>query len=442
MAETYDKPDQKLAKLTDAEYKVKVCRDFYDGYPKVMNTTYIQKWGRESDTAYVNRIANTAFPNMFAPIVTGLTGLITKKEAVVNGLESFDLDNVDNKGTSLSVFIKDVCESSIIAGIEFVSVERKNKKSESYFKRYPYESLMSYQLDGVKVTQMVFKEIFEANDGAFLLKEVERYTVFKIGGGEIWYDSDDGNGLRIQDDWTNTLDELPVVSFISGKELSRFEILPRMYDIAKLNQVALNHKSQLANVLSVVGNPVLMLFGTLLEESKNEDGSSGITIGVNEALRFDDKKTDGGEYLEVTGDGVVLLQKEIESIEGDVDRMSAGLLEKSSSNTIIDAQEDQNKSTSFLTDVAVELENKFNKLYDIKGKMRGKEITENDFLEFKKDFDLGYTEEQLKLLFEMVKTGDLSRETLWRKLQEGNILKKDFDASLEREMIEQDASVL
>ena len=77
---------------------------------------------------------------------------------------------------------------------------------------------------------MVFKDIMEEPDGEFGLKEVERYQVFRIGGGEVWYN--DGTEFKMQDDWTNTLTEIPVVWIKTGKEVSRFQVIPKLYDIS------------------------------------------------------------------------------------------------------------------------------------------------------------------------------------------------------------------
>lgn len=428
-----DTPDKKLKKLEEMHKKaVNVCRDFYRGSISVMNTTYLPMWVGESKEAYNTRIESTAFPNFYAPIVSSLAGLITKKEPVVEGFDSFNLDDVDLQGTSLIGFIKQICLSSIVAGIEFVAVQSKINTGEVgkvYFKRYKYESLISYVIEKDVVIQIVFKDILEKREGKFGVEELERYIVFNVGGGEIWYDGDDGQGMRVQDTWENDLKEIPVVGIITGKELSKFEIVPKLYDIAMLNKVSLNFESKLANVLSVVGNPVPVIYG------KHSD--KGLTIGVRDAITFEDKKKEGFEYVEIQGGGVSKLQEKIESVNITIDKLSFSLLQKNDSRTVVDAQETQSKNTSFLTDVAVELEVKINRLYQFAAELSNTTLPTDTKIVFKKDFDdVLFSNAQLKLLHELVSAGDLSRETFWDKLKVANILPKDFDASAERDRLE------
>jgi len=191
----------------------------------------------------------------------------------------------------------------------------------------------------------------------------------------------------------------------------------------------LNLGSQLANVLSVVGNPVPVFYG--------EYDDDGVTIGVKDALVFEDKQKQGFDYVEIDGGGVSKLQDKLKSVGQTIDNLSFSMLEKSGNRTVIDAQESQSKSTSFLTDVAVELETKFNRLMYWKYELDNKTVPEDSGLEFKKDFDdVLFSETQLKLLHDLVGSGDLSRETFWDKLKVANILPKDFDASVEKERLE------
>lgn len=424
-----NKPNNKVKKLEGMSEVVKVCRDFYQGAISVMNFEYLPVWSGESQNGYNVRVASTAFPNMYAPIVSGLAGMITKKEPVVKGFDAFNLNDVDLRGTSLTGFVKQVCEGSIVGGIEFVAVESNVAGNKVFFKRYSYESLMSYQVEDDEVVQMVFKEVLEKATGQFGIEEVERYIVFKVGGGEVWYDDGEGGGLKNQSSWDNTLSEIPVVGIVTGKELSRFEVIPRMYDIAMLNKVALNLESQLANVLSVVGNPIPVFYG--------EHDDDGVKIGVKDALVFVDKQKEGFEYVEIEGGGVSKLQDKLKAVGETIDKLSFSMLQKSDSRTVVEAQEAQSKNTSFLTDVAVELETKINKLYSFVALLDNKSLPDGAKVEFKKDFDdVLFSDAQLKLLHELVRGGDLSRETFWGKLKVANILPKDFSVSDEKDRLE------
>ena len=213
--------------------------------------------------------------------------------------------------------------------------------------------------------------------------------------------------------------------FVTGKELSQFEIVPKMYDIANLNRVHLNLESNIANVLSVVGNPVPIFYGQV------EEGR--VTIGVKDALRFEDKQKEGFEYGEITGAGVAHLQGKIKLVEEQIDKITFSILKKETNKTVIDAQQSQSKNTSFLTDVAIELETKMNMLLKYISELEDKPLRDGAFIEYKKDFD----EEMINLDIaeKLLLAGQMSRETFYSILQTGK-LPKNFDISKEAEKIE------
>lgn len=429
MSTASSKPNEQMSKLTKAMKNVQICRDFFEGAVKVMSDEYVPQWAGETTEGYELRLAMTAFPNYFNPIVSGLAGMATKKEPAMYELDKFNLKDVDMRGTSLGAFIKQVCTSSLVAGIEFIAVQTDTESNRAYLKRYKYEDLMSYQVEGDKIIQLVFKDVVEIPSGEFGVEERERYVVFKEGGGDVWWD--EGNGMVKQDEWTNSLDVIPVVSIKTGREKTLFEMVPKLYDVALLNKVCVNLESQLANVLAVVGNPIAVFYG--------EPDDDGVTIGVKDALVFDDRQTQGFEYVESSGGGVTLLEGKLETVADTIDKLSFSLLQRTNSATVVDAQENQSRSTSFLTDIAVELESKFNRLLKWWALLEGSQLGEEAGLEFKKDFDdVLFSDAQLSLLHNLVSAGDLSRETLWEKLKVSNILPKDFDAETEKERIEVD----
>jgi hypothetical protein len=424
-------PDKTLPKLKLIHRKIKICRDFYEGAIRVVTRDYLKKWDRETTKAWELRINSTPFPNLYSPIIMTLTGLITKKDPDIEQFTDLPMDNIDGKGDSFANFVKQVCESSIVAGVEFVSAESNLETNEVFLKRYRYEQLVTYQIEGNKLINIVFKEKLEVPDGAFGVREVERYIVFKIGGGEVWYD-DDGNGVKLKEEWVNTLTDIPVVTVRTGEEVSHFDFIPRFYDIVDLNRVILNQKTQLANILLVMSNPIAVFYGNIDDEDQ-------MNVGVQDALVFQDKSKEGLEFVEITGAGVTKLQDEIEKSIEAIDRISFGMLQKDSANTVIDAQENQVKSSSFLSDVAEELEVKFNRLLEFMALLSNKTPNMSEPLLFKKDFDdVLFSDQQLKMLNEMLAAGNLSRETFWQKLKTANLLPKDFDAEKEKELIGMD----
>lgn len=426
-----DNPSVKLEKLEEPSDWAQMCLDFYRGAVSVKgNKTYLPQWEGESDDAYKVRQAATLFPNMFAPIVTGVAGLVTKEEPSATDLEALDLLDVDMRGTGLVSFVKQVCEMSIVCGVEFVAVESTESRNRVFLKRYPYTSLMSYQIEDGEVTQMVFKDKIERPQGKFGISTGYRYVVFRKNGGQVWINKGGDAGFEVGREWSNSLNAVPVVAVRTGRELSRFEVVPRMYDIAEMNRVLYNNESQLANVLNVVGNPIPMFFG-------NIKGDAKISVGVRDALNFLDRTKEGLYYAEIHGDGVAKIEAKIKSTKDAINSLSLSLLEKGTNRTVIDAQQSESKNNSFLADVAVELETKFNKLLVWMAALSNVKLPANAWLGFKKDFGSAlFTNEQLKLFEKMVSDGNLSVETLLTKLLEEGLLPDGFDIKSELEKIE------
>lgn len=420
-----DKPNVKLEKLVKVETEAKICKDFYIGSTNVLNETYLPKWTGETDAGYKTRIASTAFANMFAPIIDGFAGMIMKKEPIVKGYNN--TENIDLKLNTLAGFIKETIKKSISEGAVFVSVETSKELNRAYFKTYPYENLYSYYVENGILKQLVFIEYVEVKDGDFGIKTEERFVVFKIGGGEVWYISNGQKEISKQDTWANSLTEIPVLPIVTGKIQTDFEYIPKLLDIALLNKVHLNLESSLSNVLGVVGNPTPVFYGDIGEDKK--------TIGVKDALVFTDKSKEGFEWVEIQGSSIGELKTKITGIEAQIDKLTFSMLLNSDSNTIIDAQEKQSKNTSFLSDVAHEAEEKFSKLLQYMMQLENATIPNDAVFEMQKEFDLSVI--SLDIAFKMLQSQDMSRETFYTIMQTGK-LPKDFDAQDEAGKIEAD----
>lgn len=424
-----DLPNVKLEKLARITKETKVCNDFYIGAVRVLNKEYLPQWGGETKEGYAERLATTSFANMFAPVVDAIAGLVTKKEPNAQGYENIDIKNIDLEHNNLAGFMKQTIKKSIISGVSFVSAETSKELNRAYLKRYDYKDLYSYLIKDGILQQIVFKEIVEVADGTFGLLKQERYTVFKIGGGAVWYADTDASDASFKErsTWENKLKEIPILPIITGKILSPFEIVPKLLDIAILNKVHLNLESNLANVLGVVGSPVAVFYGQTSENA--------VTIGVKDALVFTDKSKEGFEYVEIKGESIGSLESKIASTEKQIDKLSFSMLVNQDSTTVIDAEENKSKNTSFLSDIAFEAEVKFAKLLEYMAELENKTLSTDAKLELHKDFDAVMMD--LETAFKMLQAGDMSRETFYDIYKNGK-LPKDFNIENENEKIEKD----
>ena len=423
---TVDLPNVKFQKLEDMTTQTKICEDFYIGAVNVLNENYLPKWSGEKDAGYKTRTASTLFVNMFAPVVDGIAGLVTKQKPTINGFETLELNNIDLNTNDINAFIKSSIKKSIVSGLYFVCVETNKVLNRSFLKGYEYKNLYSYIIEDNILKQIVFKDIIEVQNGKFGVDTQERYVVFKIGGGEIWYTGEDKE-LKKQDEWANSLKEIPIVSINTGKALTQFEVVPKLLDIAIMNRVHLNMQSNLANVMAKVGNPIPLFWGEFNEDKITLDGNSG--------LLFKSKQENGAEYLEIKGLSVDKLIQTIKDTESQIDKLTFNLLLNDNSQTVIDAEEKKAKNTSFLSDIANECDIKFEKLLRWMLELENKQIPNDAYFEMLKDFNATYV--SLDIAFKALTAGQMSRDTFYEVLKTGK-LPKDFNIQSENEKIESD----
>lgn len=423
---TVDLPNVKFQKLEDITTQTKICEDFYIGAVNVLNENYLPKWSGEKDAGYKTRTASTLFVNMFAPVVDGIAGLVTKQKPTINGFDALELNNIDLNTNDINAFIKSSIKKSIVSGLYFVCVETNKVLNRSFLKGYEYKNLYSYIIEDNILKQIVFKDIIEVQNGKFGVDTQERYIVFKVGGGEIWYTGEDKE-LKKQDEWVNSLKEIPIVSINTGKALTQFEVVPKLLDIAIMNRVHLNMQSNLANVMAKVGNPIPLFWGEFNEDKITLDGNSG--------LLFKSKQENGAEYLEIKGLSVDKLIQTIKDTESQIDKLTFNLLLNDSSQTVIDAEEKKAKNTSFLSDIANECDIKFEKLLRWMLELENKQIPNDAYFEMLKDFNATYV--SLDIAFKALTAGQMSRDTFYEVLKTGK-LPKDFNIQSENEKIESD----
>jgi hypothetical protein len=421
-----DTPNNKIQKLQNVHSYTKLSKDFYIGAIRVLTQTYIPKWKGE-DEAYDIRLATTKFVNLYSPIIDSIVGMVTKKKPTIKSYDSINLEDIDLKNNSIYAFIKSTIKQSLIQGLVFTAVETDTGKNRSYAKNYKYDQLCSYKIKNNVLTQIVFKETIEVEVGKFGAKEQYRYTVFSVGGGSIWYSDSENEVLTEKGTWENSLKEIPIIATITGKELSEYEVIPKFYDIALMNKVHVNMNSNLANILNVVSNPVAMFFGELKEGI--------LTIGVKDALVFKDKKTEGAEYLEAKGYGIAKIQGDIKETELQIDKLTFNMLVSDDSKTTIDAKQNQSKNTSFLNDVALEVESNFIKILNWMLELENKQIPSDATFEMNKDFDLVLMD--IETAYKLRMANEISRETFYYVWKNGK-LPKDFTIESENQKIERD----
>ncbi len=425
MADKEITPKDQRQNISEAVKLNKICRDFYEGATKVKTDEYLPIYDGESEETHKIRVSGTAFVNMFAPVANGIAGMVMSRPPQIEGYDRLNSSDVDMKGNTLSVFCKESITFSLVDGVTYLALQKSKKENRIFFKRYRYEDLMmELRDDNGELEGYVFKDTIEVKKGDFGYEERERYIVYKAGEGQVWYSGEDGV-FKKQDDWDNDTKFIPVVDIVTGYKKKPSMYISRLRDLADMNSVHLTTKTHISSVLLKVGNIQTIFFG--------EVGDETLELGIDDALTFTDKTKEGLEYVEAKGTGVVYAQNEIKTIEESIDKLTYGIFDLTSANTVVEAKGRDKKTTSILTDIAEEISSKINILYPMYAELSNETPSKDAVIEFKTDF----AEEHLSIetAFNMLTEGEMSRETYYTVWQTGK-LPKDFDIKEEAEKIE------
>lgn len=410
---------QKLPSLASKEADIKVCRDFYCGFDRIMTKEYVPPFRGEREENYKLRIGNTQFSNYFERIVNGFSGLIFQKEPQAENLEDFHMDDVDGRRSTLSEFMNKVFTSSLVAGVEFVSVESDQKLNRAFFKRYKYEQLYYFKVSPTsgKLIEIVFKESVVISQGRKEFR-IPQYIRFLDGGGEVYREDKNGKAEKVAS-WENDLEEIPVVAIATGKEEDRFVYTPQLYDIAKHNLFLIQHETLAANLILKMTIPIMAIFG---KETKNKLDNTA-ELHFDTAITFTDKTREGIEYSTCSGEGVKLIEQRIERTQAVIDSLVYNLFTSSQSKTVIEAHEQQNKSSSFLRMSINQLQNKFNLLLKQKAAMERRDLPEGAKITLKNGFDDAMlAQHMLKTLAELHSSGAVSNSLMNKILMQASII--------------------
>jgi len=446
----------------DDDYKdnqnyLEFVNDLYKGTREVKKKgrTYLKQFYLEEDFIYLNRLKYSTLYNHFQKSINNLASLILRKEPKIDYKvknENF-IKNIDGKGSSLNSFIKEVSKNSLIDGISYIWVDNQkveeavsvlNKNSfQPFLKNIKRSDVInkkiSYESGIAKLTQITIKQSILVEVDDFTTKEDNIYVVMQIGKGYILKKkAKTKNEFEIIDSWTNTLNYIPIIPVYSSKTGFLEADIPFL-DLAYMNIKHFNTQSSYDNIIELSALPVPVLY-TQNEFDKKTLKKEGISIGINKALSFSDKTSEGFEWKEITGSSIDKIKENLSDTEDKLDKMSLSFLTNLSFNTATEAKIADSNNNLFLIELATSLEDAFNTAFLIMGNFLDTvlDIT----LTLNKDFEsLALDSTTIDKLISMKNAGLISLDTFWDELIKGEVLNiSDYD--LEKQKIEEEQARL
>jgi len=413
-------------------------QDFKAGLKKVVKR--LSKWEMESVKGHESRQTNATLFNSTKKTITTAAGMLFRKPIELSGLDDLFMDkisNIDNAQSSLNTFMKDTVNSALWDGISYILVDMpKNDVQLSslkqqlelgiipYFTKIEASQVINRTIENNVLTQVTIEENITVKDGRFSEKTSKQYRVLTIGGWEIF--SEDGAKT---DDGLTGLSYIPLVPVYTNRT-GYLQASPPFLDIADLNLKHFNFQSQLDKTLFIAANPIPKMWGA---RSKGDN----VVIGVDQAMRWDDKDAGDFEWEEFTGTSVDKLQGEIERTEKRMATMGLSILtENNTARTATEVAIEASSDTSELSTVAIGSEQSLMTAYVYWCDMMNRDA--KGTIETNKDFiGIALTPEQAAKYLDMYSQGTITLDQLWNELQRGEFIQK-FDREEAKARLEAD----
>ena len=457
----YDKknrPDTRSAASARMLKDVTVMRDVAGGTDRMRErrTVYLAQHPAETAGDYRVRLDNAVLsPNAVASTVSALAGMVHRSNIVVDEdvpEQVVDLlDNIDNKGTHLDVFMREAFADALEAGHVGILVDAPliedpaslTRVQESalgirpFWVTYAKESIISWRFDRVNgrqvLEQIVLHEPTIEPDGLFGEEMVDRWRVLRRGGTEeapiveweLWELVEEQPVIQSTGVLANVT-EIPFVC-IYGDKTAELESDPPLLDLAFVNIAHYQVHADLRQSLMKACCPILTLVGVQSDDP--------IKSGPNITLTLPEGAD--AKYVEHAGQAHGDAENRLLDYKHDMSTMGIGMLfpEIRNPETATARRMDKSEQDSALATAARSEQDGIDQLLVITAQMMG--LDEAGRVTINRDFDmLTLDAQELTAWFAAEAQGIVSLETLWAILQEGGKLPDGFDPEVEKDRIE------
>jgi hypothetical protein len=324
---TSDTPDYKCLAYQEQEADLCVARDCYVGTKAVRakTTQYLPQFPAEDNDSYTSRLGQSVFFNAFKRTIQGLTGLVFRKNLELG--EDIDatlkahLENVDNQGTHIDVFAKNILEAGLRDGHTYIFVDMPKPEGVTnlaqeraaalrpYWVHYLKDQVINWRTEEVNgqiiLTQVTIEECKIIAAGRFEEKEVKQYRVL-VPGGYFLYEVEEGQKGQAPkvteiEAGTTSLDYIPLFAFYADKQ-GYFCSQPPLLDLALENLRHYRLRSDLDNIMHVCNVPILAAMGRTNPEDPLTISGSVVDLPLEGDLK----------YTEHSGAAIGAAQKELE----------------------------------------------------------------------------------------------------------------------------------
>ena len=402
------------------------CKEFwnfskeaFEGSGGFADGSYIDVYPRESDDKYKARQKIAYYTNLFAPKVNRYIGYIFKQKptrVTHNNLLKQIIDDVDNKGNNINVFMSDFAKNGKIRGVNLLLIdmpkqlptnlkEQIDNRLLPYFVEIAPERVTSYKLDKFGKFEFIkFSDTIDKStpDNAEV-ENIERYydkTEWRI------YKDDE-----IIESGSHNLGICPVIYF---SESGEFESIGEFTQVAGLMKRHYNLQSELDEILR--GQTFSIL--TIQADTPNE---VELNISTDNAI-FYQRENDRPDFIAPSSNPANVYQEKIEKIENQISAITYDLSTNQGQESGISLDIKFQGLNGSLSNFSMRLEDLEMRAFDVV--CRYLSINYDIVINYPKTFSIIDVEKEINILSEM---RDLIDSPTYFKLKALQIISNDLN---------------
>jgi hypothetical protein len=447
------------------QHALKLVRDLSGGTETVRacGQSYLPRAPGEDSANYSSRLNRSVFLNAFGHTVEGLTGFVFSKDPVLGEdvvpAIAEHWENIDLTGNHGDVFVRELLQDALTTGhvailVEYPATDGKQTAADESSKSSPFpirpywvpikkDDILSWRstvLNGHRVlTQVVIRECQYVASGSFGETEQTRYRVLyninNVVGWKLLEVTERKVVVLVDEGLYPTQVEIPLAEVITSGSKGIFDSDPPLLDLAYLNVAHYQDHSDYRHSIHKTNVP--FIFGAGISVATNEDGSPApeLVVGPNTAILMPNPDATM-QYVAHDGAALGSSKANLDDLKGDMATLGLAMLasEKRVAETAEARRIDKSSSDSALSVTARGLQDGIERALGFHARYMG---LEGGSIQINRDFEnLTLTPAQIQALSGLVRDGHLGIETLWKMLISGNVLPDDFDAAVEKGILD------
>ena len=442
-----DDPSQRHQNYLAHEAQVSLINDIFNGVDSTVQ--YLNKFPQEIAGTFATRQANATLRNFVKRAVQAFTGMIFRKPMEISGYgtRTTRLFKTIDTNQSIENFTKNIATSLTKDGIVYILADSpaEGEDGDPYLMAVPREALINWRKDTHgKFTMIVIEEMVSEENGAFGTTYIKQWRVYDENANiTLWRLATNKNGsintagYVVHDTIATGFTDIPIQEVIVDQT-------PILYDIAKMNIKHFNRQSHKDRYLTMAALPIPVIWGADIDDNGvNATAKPALVIGVDEAFIFSSKEDGDFQWRELSGDSIVQLEDDLNSITEDITTGILRAAETASSvqKTATEVQLLQAEASNRVTSIANAVEVGMKGALEILSTINKEKVSEKAAFIINKDFNASLMgSDGARVVMESYLMGLVSTTTFLQTLSDMELINIDT-AEKEMERIKADKFV-